>query len=259
MIEETKNQQSPLSVINTSRTMNSLTTKPDTYYSACRKDMLKFVNVPVHALLEIGCGVGNFSSNYPDAEYWGVEPVAKQAELAASKSLKVLNGCYENVSSQIPDKYFDLIVCNDVIEHMTDPRAFLHDVSKKLNSTGVMIVSVPNLRNVVTLYNLLVKGEFQYTESGILDYTHFHLFTKHSLIQLAKECGWHVEICEPISPLPFKPIKDFLLCVIKLLIPEIKSAQIGARLRPAFPSDNKDSNTNISIRERNVADFDTAP
>ena len=105
------------------------------------------------------------------------------------------------------------------------------DAAKKLNATGAMIVSVPNLRNAVTLYNLLVKGEFQYTESGVLDYTHFHLFTKRSLIRLANDCGWDVEICESISPLPFKPIKGFLLGIIKLLIPEIKSAQIGARLR----------------------------
>ena len=214
-----------------SSTMNNLTTKPDDYYSACRKDMLKFVNIPVRALLEIGCGAGNFAANFPDAEYWGVEPVAKQAEVATSKSLKILNGCYENIASQIPDKYFDLIVCNDVIEHMNDPRSFLRDAAKKLNATGAMIVSVPNLRNAVTLYNLLVKGEFQYTESGVLDYTHFHLFTKRSLIRLANDCGWDVEICEPISPLPFKPIKGFLLDIIKLLIPEIKSAQIGARLR----------------------------
>ena len=184
-------------------------------------------------VLEIGCGAGRFRTNLnDDVEYWGVEPNPCAAAQARRLLTHALEGCYEDVSKDIPDHYFDLIVCNDVIEHTRDPRGLLRDLRNKIASDGSMIVSIPNLRNALTLYDLLIKGEFQYVDSGVLDYTHFHLFTKKSFIRMAEQCGWTIELCRPMHPQPFKLFKNILLSCFKLLIPEIKCIQIAARLRP---------------------------
>ncbi len=215
---------------NLNNTMNNLTIKPDDYYSACRKDMLRYIDIPVHTLLEIGCGAGNFAANFPDAEYWGVEPVAKQAEVAASKSLKILNGCYGDVASQIPDKYFDLIVCNDVIEHMIDPVGFLQSVRHKLKPTGKLIASIPNIRHITVIYNLLFHGLFDYEKSGLMDYTHLHFFTPKSFRKIAVNCGWNVELIEPLTIAPFKPIKNLILKFLERNTHDLRTVQFAVRL-----------------------------
>lgn len=203
------------------------------YYNNLRPEMAAFIPGSPRCILEIGCGAGRFRENFRDGiEYWGIEPCHAAAALAASSLTHVLNGTYEETASQIPDHHFDLVVCNDVIEHMPDPKGFLRDVGKKLADNGAMIVSVPNVRNAITVFDLLFKGDFQYVDAGVLDYTHLHLFTKKSFTRMAEECGWRVELCRPLSSQPFKPIKNLILNCIKLFIPEIKSIQIGAMLRP---------------------------
>ena len=212
--------------------MDDLISKDDTYYSGKRQDMLKFIDIKVSRILEIGCGEGNFATNFTDVEYWGVEPVTQHAKAAEQKGFKILNGLYEDVEDKIPNAYFDLIVCNDVIEHMLDPMLFLKKIRNKLTPSGKMIVSIPNLRNAYTLYNLLIKGDFKYEKAGVLDYTHLHLFTKKSFINMANECDWKIEKYAPLPPPPFKPFKNFLLNLATLFMPEIKSLQIGFRLAP---------------------------
>ena len=207
-------------------------TEPSAYYMNTRPDMAAFVTGCPKCILEIGCGAGRFKEHFKDdVEYWGVEPCRSAALLAASSLTRVLTGTYGEVSAQIPDHHFDLVVCNDVIEHMPDPKGFLRDVGKKLADNGAMIVSVPNVRNAITVFDLLFKGDFQYVDAGVLDYTHLHLFTKKSFMRMVEECGWRVELCRPLPPQPFKPIKNLVLNFVKLFIPEFKSLQIAARLR----------------------------
>lgn len=212
--------------------MDDLVSKDNNYYISKRQEMLKFIDFKANKILEIGCGEGNFATNFTDVEYWGVEPVTQHAKAAETKTHKMLNGLYEDVEDKIPNSYFDLIVCNDVIEHMIDPILFLKKIQNKLAPSGKMIVSIPNLLNAYTLYNLLIKGDFKYENAGVLDYTHLHLFTKKSFINMATECDWKIEKCAPLPPSPFKPFKNFLLLFAKFFIPEIRSQQIGFRLTP---------------------------
>lgn len=216
--------------------MNNLSSKNDAYYAADRRDMLKYVDFPVQSILEVGCGEGNFALNFPGAEYWGIEPASRQANIAASKKLKILNGAYEDVSQEIPDGHFDLIACNDVIEHMLDPIKFLHDVKQKLKPTGKLIASIPNIRHITVLFKLLFNGEFDYEKSGIMDYTHLHFFTPRSFEKIAKSCGWDVEILEPLTIAPFKPIKNLILKFLERKSHDLRTVQFAVKMRPLNPT-----------------------
>ena len=199
-----------------------------------RPEMVNFIQGSPGKILEVGCGTGCFRGNFgKEVEYWGVEPCEAAANQARQVLTKTLIGTYDDIKNEIPPHYFDLVVCNDVIEHMADPRNFLRDIRNKLATDGSIIASVPNIRNAITLYDLLIKGDFRYTAAGVLDYTHFHLFTKKSFMQMATECGYNIELCKPLPPPPFKPLKRFILNCFKPFIPEIKSMQIAARLRPS--------------------------
>lgn len=216
--------------------MEDLVKKQVSYYSASRPDMLKYIdNNPKH-ILEVGCGAGNFSQNFSDVEFWGIEPNAEMAAKAATITHTTLNGTYDAVESKIPNSYFDLIVCNDVIEHMIDPAGFLRSVKSKLRKGGKLIASIPNLRYALLLYDLVFKGEFSYAQSGSLDYTHLHLFTQKSFEKMAASCGWHIECIEPLGAFEdFKPLKKLILKFLEHGRPgEMRTIQFAVRLSPSY-------------------------
>lgn len=217
--------------------MSDLIRKQDSYYVATRSDMVKFIDHPPKTLLEIGCGAGNFANNFHGVEYWGVEPnveMAKRASAVAGR--KILCGTYENVASNIPDDHFDIVACNDVIEHLPDPIGFLTDVRRKLHPHGKLIASIPNIRYAPLLFDLVFRGKFDYAESGLLDYTHLHFFTHKSFAKMACRCGWKVELLTPLAIQPFKPLKNLVLKILECGRNDMRNIQFAVRLSRADSS-----------------------
>lgn len=156
--------------------------------------MANFLPEEYHRVLEIGCGEGNFSQNLkPGSEIWGCEMDEHSAAVAAQKLTKVLLGKYEVVASQIPENYFDVVVCNDVIEHMEDHDWFLDSIVQKMKPGGFLVASIPNMRHIRALYELVFKKDWQYQDSGTLDRTHLRFFTKKSLLRTLNAHGFTVE------------------------------------------------------------------
>jgi 2-polyprenyl-3-methyl-5-hydroxy-6-metoxy-1,4-benzoquinol methylase len=139
--------------------------------------------------LEIGCAAGGFSSQLSkEAERWGVEPNVGMAAEAESHLDRVLTGTYLEVETDIPDNYFDLIICNDVIEHMVDHDEFLQRIQIKMTDSAAIIGSVPNIRYYPVLLELLHGKQWQYKDYGVLDRTHLRFFTRDSL-ESTLECN----------------------------------------------------------------------
>lgn len=163
------------------------------YYSGSRRDVFGLVPQGVKRVLEIGCGAGRFRDNFPpDVEYWGVEPVAEAASEAKRLS-KVLVGTLEDVVEQIPDRYFDLVVCNDVLEHIVDTEKALAALKRKMNDSARLVGSLPNVRSVWVLLELLFLKDWRYREYGVLDSTHVRFFTFKSAKRMLSECGFQIE------------------------------------------------------------------
>ena len=162
--------------------------------------MKKFVPANYQRVLEIGCGVGNFRQNLDlEHEYWGVE-VDKEAAQLANKALdKVLTGTYQDTQHELPDHYFDLVVCNDVIEHIDQYEEFLQKIQSKLSENGCLVASIPNVRFLPNLFELLILKDWRYRDAGILDRTHLRFFTLKSLRRVMIHTGWEIEVIEGIN------------------------------------------------------------
>ena len=162
--------------------------------------MARFLPKEYNRVLEIGCASGGFSDQLPKArEIWGVEPFDAAARTAATKLTRVLIGTYEQVSDNLPDNHFDLVICNDVIEHMSDHDAFLHAIRRKVAPNAYLIGSIPNIRHITALAKLLVLRDWPYADSGILDRTHLRFFTRKSLKRTLTTHGFQVERVEGID------------------------------------------------------------
>jgi SAM-dependent methyltransferase len=176
-------------------------TTPSDYYSSPRQEVAEFLpDLPNPCVLEIGCGEGAFSTQVPAArEYWGVEPHLEAAIVAEKRLTRVLVKSYQSCQDDLPDRYFDLLVCNDVIEHMTDHDSFLDSVKRKLARGAYIIGSVPNVRHFSVLYRLLIKKDWPYADSGILDRTHLRFFTEESLRRSLIRAGYDLELLAGIN------------------------------------------------------------
>ncbi len=181
--------------------------KPANYYQNIRHDVLPFIPKRAKKVLEIGCGEGKFGEclkQQQNAEVWGVEPVKQHANNAKKVLDKVLVGGVEANLSRLPTNYFDLIVANDVLEHLVDPYYVLVKLSRTLKKGGVIVSSIPNMRNFHIIHGLTVGKNWEYQESGILDKTHLRFFTTNSIQNMFKNHGYKVIKHEGINedPLP---------------------------------------------------------
>lgn len=172
------------------------------YYQNSRPEVLALVDSAPKTALDIGCGAAIFSATVKakfNAEVWGIEMSAEAAQEAALRIDKVLTGTFDQVADQVPNAYFDCIFFNDVLEHMTEPETALKAIRSKLAPDGKVYASIPNFLFAENIIRLFKSKDWEYTDSGILDRTHYRFFTRKSILRLFKENHYQVEVCEPLN------------------------------------------------------------
>ncbi len=167
------------------------TIKDSGYFTHVRKDIISLVpNDANQKILEIGAGSGNtilyLKENKLAAEVTGVEliniPGSNQQHPAIDRFL-VAN--IETDAINVNENYFDTIICADVLEHLADPWTVVDKISRYLKPNGILIISIPNIREVKTISQILFKADFKYEAAGgILDKTHLRFFCKKNIHQL---------------------------------------------------------------------------
>lgn len=128
-------------------------------------------------VLDVGCASGYLGEFFPNNDFYGIDGNV-EAVTAARKVYKKVELVDLNL---IPDKLvftekFDYVVFADVLEHLLYPVEVLEHFRKYLDSGGKVIVSLPNVALWRVRLNLLL-GKFDYTDYGVLDRTHVHLYT----------------------------------------------------------------------------------
>lgn len=198
-----------------------------------RIEMLKYIPSGIKTLLDVGCGFGAFSSlikKERNCEVWGTDITDK---LPRDKVLidKFIQGDIASTIDQLPDSYFDCIVFNDVLEHLYDPETILLKMKSKLKSKGIIVCSIPNVRFVHNLKNLLLKKEWKYEDDGILDRTHIRFFTIKSIREMFHKLDYQIIRIEGL-----KPAKSALMPLLNILsfkyFDDIRYLQFACVVKP---------------------------
>lgn len=116
---------------------------------------------------------------------------ADAAKYARISLIGEMDGNVENdiwINKLGKNKY-DYIIFADVLEHLYYPKKVLKKCKSLLKDDGKILVSIPNIANVNIILSL-VKGEFNYTPTGLLDDTHIRFFTKKTFKRMVESIGY---------------------------------------------------------------------
>jgi 2-polyprenyl-3-methyl-5-hydroxy-6-metoxy-1,4-benzoquinol methylase len=187
-------------------------------------------------VLDAGCSAGYLAERLvaQGSAVVGLELDPQAADGARRWCEQVIVGDAEAVELPFEPGSFDAIVCGDLIEHLRDPGAFLARVRPLLRPDGRLVLSTPNVANWTIRLSLLF-GRFRYTERGILDRTHTHLFTKATLVECLEQAGYEVERLDFTVPVPIVgglPLVERLAHAIGRLRPGLLAFQFVVAARP---------------------------
>jgi len=154
-------------------------------------------------ILDVGCSSGYLARPLAasGARVVGLELDAAAAAEARQVCEQVLVGDVESMELPFAAASFDVVLCGDLVEHLRDPGATLARLRSFLRPAGRLVLTTPNVANWAMRLSLLV-GRWRYTDRGILDRTHTHLFTRKTLVETIEGAGYRVLELDHTAPVP---------------------------------------------------------
>lgn len=113
----------------------------------------------VHNLLDVGCGDGVFTRALATAaridEVHGIDTMPGRLDSAAAHDIRLQQGDL-NERFDYADETFDIVVSNQVIEHLYDTDSFLSESWRVLKPGGLLIVSTENAASWHNVFALVL-------------------------------------------------------------------------------------------------------
>jgi methionine biosynthesis protein MetW len=112
---------------------------------------------PVERIIDLGCGDGRNTLEALDgiaySELWGLEVHQPSCEQARKRGIRAVHG---DLNERLPfgDDFFDVVMANQVFEHLSNTDGFLSEAYRILRRGGLAIVSTENMaswHNIVAL------------------------------------------------------------------------------------------------------------
>jgi len=159
--------------------------------------------------LDVGCGAGLLAEPLArmGAKVMGVdaapENIAAARDHAAGQGLAI--AYFAGELAALPASTFDLVTSMEVVEHVTDPAAFVAELAARLAPGGLMILSTPNR----TLWSKLLLVEAAERVGAVPRGTHdWDQFLKpKELTGLLEGAGLEVIDRTGLSPSPARGFK----------------------------------------------------
>lgn len=162
-------------------------------YNSINEPLLKRIPENAQLVLDIGCDTGLLGEaikiRNPDAYVVGLEMNTESAAEAKNRldEVHILNIEKDNIKGKLSN-CFDAIVFGDVLEHLYYPEKALRTAREMLSDNGKIYTCVPNMQHY-SILQMLLRGDFQYRDVGLLDRTHIRFMTMASIMKLFLDAG----------------------------------------------------------------------
>lgn len=105
-------------------------------------------------ILDIGCAMGGMLSYLKNKEFnnlYGIDLTQKYLDIARlNKDLIIKFGSAEEIPFE--DNFFDLLIIDQVMEHLANPRKAFQEAKRVLKKDGLFCIGVPNAEKYSELY-----------------------------------------------------------------------------------------------------------
>jgi SAM-dependent methyltransferase len=148
---------------------------------------------PGEVMLDIGCGNGTslLEARALGATAYGIEADPNVRPIAEALDLNIHFGSLHD--HPYPEQQFDLVVLNQVVEHLPDPDQTLRQLRERLAPGGRIVLVFPNVGSVwQRLCGLRwINWHIPY---------HLHHFSRRGFARMAERCGYRVGRVRSITP-----------------------------------------------------------
>lgn len=179
----------------------------DTYHSSIRHDIIPLVP-RCGRLLDVGGGTGANARHLRrigvarevgviDAVLADGADGADPLDFQSAADLDDHAGIADVLAAHGP---FDAILLLDVLEHLVDPWAAAALFARHVAPGGMMVASIPNIRHIKVVADLVLRDAWTYREAGTLDRTHLRFFVRETAVDLLRQPGFAITRVEP-SPI----------------------------------------------------------
>jgi len=158
------------------------------YLATFREDVRRIAEfVPEGRILEVGCGYGYFLQCAIDAGYdaYGIDLSPAAVKWASERHPgRVFRGLLEEVP-EIQNQQYDVIFGSHLIEHLTDPTAFMRTASRLLRPGGLVVFVTPNIKSLLARVSGPRWVSFKIPE-------HVSYYDPHTITELFHRTGFSV-------------------------------------------------------------------
>jgi SAM-dependent methyltransferase len=145
-----------------------------------KKDIEKFLDFIKYQPLILDWG-GDDGKNTPFLE------TANKIHIYELTDKELLNNCEKIELEEIPNYNYDLIVCSNVLEHVSYPKELVKDITECMKEDTILYIEVP-------YENLMAEsdGSLDLYKSKKHWHEHINFYSKKSLYSLVESCGLEI-------------------------------------------------------------------
>ena len=144
---------------------------------------------PFNKVLDLGAGQGDdlllAKTIVPEAELYAIEVYAEYAARLSEKGISVHSLNIERDKLPFPDGSLDVVMANQVLEHVKELFWIFHEMSRVLPVGGKLILGMPNL---AALHNRVLLAFGQQPSPLKNNSAHIRGYTKMDLLRFTDSC-----------------------------------------------------------------------
>lgn len=164
-------------------------------YNAIFDNVKRIGNSGPLSILDVGCASGLFIKTAKQRGHivLGVEPNPVMAKSARDKGFDVIGGYFPDAIPR--ERKFDIIIFNDVFEHIPNLKLTLNGCSEFLTPGGMLVISLPNssgffFRLARILASVGMTAPWKRLWQVMFYTPHLHYFNPHSLRHFLDRFGF---------------------------------------------------------------------
>ncbi|MEO6430457.1 MAG: class I SAM-dependent methyltransferase [Nitrosospira sp.] len=148
-------------------------------FSSRMRQLIRGGLLPRHSILDFGCGNGNFVRFLREKGYAGTEGYDPFS--------------HEFGDSSVITQQFDVVICQDVIEHAPNPGDLLDEIASLVRRPGgILAIGTPNAEYIQLKNPLDAVGQLHQP-------FHRHILTSEQLVRMLEHRKFHIGRIEPRS------------------------------------------------------------